>query len=171
MDNEWPWNILWSDEALFHLHGSVNCRIWATENPFQLQPLPLQSEKDIVWCGITAAFQVRLFFFEDATHAGPVTCTVTDKRYEVFLHNHVLPVLQEHHCVDRTIFMHDGSPPHIATPMQRLLSAHFEDDWIISCHFPTTWLPRSPDLNSCNFWLLGYLNNAVYCWQIENLAT
>ncbi|GBL92848.1 hypothetical protein AVEN_4549-1 [Araneus ventricosus] len=39
VDNSWPWNILWADEAHFHLQGSVNtqkCRIWARENPFQM---------------------------------------------------------------------------------------------------------------------------------------
>ncbi|GBN27936.1 hypothetical protein AVEN_216322-1 [Araneus ventricosus] len=37
VDNAWPWNILWTDEAHFYLQGSVNtqnCRIWAKENPF-----------------------------------------------------------------------------------------------------------------------------------------
>ncbi|GFV06662.1 uncharacterized protein TNCV_2949841 [Trichonephila clavipes] len=36
VDPEWPWNILWTDEAHFHLDGSVNthnCRIWETDNP------------------------------------------------------------------------------------------------------------------------------------------
>ncbi|GBM00545.1 hypothetical protein AVEN_77355-1 [Araneus ventricosus] len=38
LDNEWPWKILWTDEAYFHLTGYVNtqnCRIWATENPLE----------------------------------------------------------------------------------------------------------------------------------------
>ncbi|GBL74467.1 hypothetical protein AVEN_235412-1 [Araneus ventricosus] len=41
--NAWPWNILWTDKAHFLLEGSVstqNCRIWARENPFRMQPLP-----------------------------------------------------------------------------------------------------------------------------------
>ncbi|GBM08491.1 hypothetical protein AVEN_136581-1 [Araneus ventricosus] len=43
VDNVWPWDILWTDKAHFHLQGSVNtqnCRIWAREYPFQMQPLP-----------------------------------------------------------------------------------------------------------------------------------
>ncbi|GFU55435.1 uncharacterized protein TNCV_2550231 [Trichonephila clavipes] len=34
VDPEWRWNILWTDEAHFHLDGSVNthnCRIWETD--------------------------------------------------------------------------------------------------------------------------------------------
>ncbi|GBM68019.1 hypothetical protein AVEN_75863-1 [Araneus ventricosus] len=48
VDNAWPRNILWTDEAHFHLQGSVNtqnCRIWARENSFQMQPLFLHSQK------------------------------------------------------------------------------------------------------------------------------
>ncbi|GBM74277.1 hypothetical protein AVEN_109096-1 [Araneus ventricosus] len=65
VDNAWPWNILWAGEAHFHLQGSVNtpnCRVWARENPFQMQPLPLHSQKVTVWCGFTVAFIVGPFF-------------------------------------------------------------------------------------------------------------
>ncbi|GFX67021.1 uncharacterized protein TNCV_4181461 [Trichonephila clavipes] len=39
-DPTWVFNILWTDEALFSLHGDVNnhnCRIWATSNPREYQ--------------------------------------------------------------------------------------------------------------------------------------
>ena len=35
LQDEWPWNILWSDEADFHLEDAVNmhnCRIWVSKN-------------------------------------------------------------------------------------------------------------------------------------------
>ncbi|GBO15961.1 hypothetical protein AVEN_123548-1 [Araneus ventricosus] len=76
VDNAWPWNILWTDKANFHLQGSVNtqnCRIWAREHPFQIQPLPLNSQKVTVWCGFTAAFMVGPFCFEEIGPSGPVT--------------------------------------------------------------------------------------------------
>ncbi|GBL90155.1 hypothetical protein AVEN_135491-1 [Araneus ventricosus] len=76
VDNAWLWNILWTDEAYFHLQGSVNtqnCRIWTRENPFQMQPLPLHSQKVTVWCGFTAAFIVSPFFFEEIGPSGHVT--------------------------------------------------------------------------------------------------
>ena len=37
VDNEWPWNILWSDEAHFTLDGAVNsqkCYICVRARPF-----------------------------------------------------------------------------------------------------------------------------------------
>ncbi|GBL82323.1 hypothetical protein AVEN_252486-1 [Araneus ventricosus] len=97
VDNAWPWNILWTDEAHFHLQGSVNtqnCRISARENPFQMQPLPLHSQKVTVWCGFTAAFIVGPFFFEEIGPSGSVTCTVNGTHYESLLLNQLIPALQ-----------------------------------------------------------------------------
>ncbi|GBL89158.1 hypothetical protein AVEN_255278-1 [Araneus ventricosus] len=94
VDNAWPWNILWTDEAHFYLQGSVNtqnCRIWARENPFQMQPLPLHSQNVTVWYGFTAAFIIGPFFFEDIGPSGPVTCTVNGTRYEFLLRNQLIP--------------------------------------------------------------------------------
>ncbi|GBL88979.1 hypothetical protein AVEN_255144-1 [Araneus ventricosus] len=164
VDNAWPWNTLWTDEAHFYLQGSVNtqnCRIWARNNPFQMQPLTLHSQKVTVWCGFAAAFILCLFFFEEIGPSGPVTCTVDGKRYESLLRNQLIPALQQRGCVDSTIFMQDGAPPHIATPVKQLLNLHFGNDRTISCHFPTAWPPRLPVLNPCDFWLWGYLKDVV----------
>ncbi|GFX36820.1 uncharacterized protein TNCV_3999821 [Trichonephila clavipes] len=48
VDPEWPWNILWTDKAHFHLEGSVNthnCRIWETDNPHSTLQVPQHSPK------------------------------------------------------------------------------------------------------------------------------
>ena len=89
---------------------------------------------------------------------------------ECLLRGHVIPAFQQLGCVDGIIFMQDDAPPHIATPVKQLLSAQFGDDRIISRHFSTTWPPRSPDLNPCDFCLWGYLKNVVYSGRIQNLA-
>ncbi|GFT27336.1 uncharacterized protein TNCV_3425641 [Trichonephila clavipes] len=52
VDPEWPWNILWTDEAHFHLDGLVNthnCRIWETDNPHATLRVTLHSPKVTVW--------------------------------------------------------------------------------------------------------------------------
>ena len=44
--------VLWSDEAYFHVDGTVytrNCFIWAEENPHKFITKPLHSEKVCVW--------------------------------------------------------------------------------------------------------------------------
>lgn len=46
VDAAWLWNILWIDEAHFHLNGTVNnqnCRIRSNENPHVIQQVPLHS--------------------------------------------------------------------------------------------------------------------------------
>ncbi|GBM40167.1 hypothetical protein AVEN_100574-1 [Araneus ventricosus] len=82
----------------------------ARENPFQMQPLSLHSQKVTVWCGVTAAFIVG--------PSGPVACTVNGTRYESLLRNQLIPALHKRGCVDSTMFMQDGAPQHIATPVK-----------------------------------------------------
>ncbi|GBM66169.1 hypothetical protein AVEN_68294-1 [Araneus ventricosus] len=149
VNNAWPWNILWTVEAHFHLQCSVNtqnCSIWAREKPFQTQPLPLNSQKVTVWCGFTAAFIVVPLIFEQIGPSGPVTCAVNGARYEFLLRNQLIAALQLRGFVDSTIFMQDGAPPHIATPVKELLNLHLGNDRIISRHFLTARPPRSSDL-------------------------
>ena len=48
VDKECLWKILWTEEAHFHLTGYVNthnCQIWATENTFETQSVPLHPAK------------------------------------------------------------------------------------------------------------------------------
>ncbi|GBL90752.1 hypothetical protein AVEN_215499-1 [Araneus ventricosus] len=150
--------------------NTQNCTIWARENPFQMQPLPLHSRKITMWSGFTTAFIVGAFFFEEIRPAGPVTCAINGTRYESFLRNQFIPALQQRGRVDSTIFMEYGAPPHIATPLKQLLNLNFGNDRIISRHFPTACQPLLPDLNPCDFWLWGYLNAAVYGHPIATLA-
>ncbi|GFX61687.1 uncharacterized protein TNCV_2591301 [Trichonephila clavipes] len=66
-DPTWVFNILWTDEALFSLHGDINnhnWRIWATSNPREYTQKPLHSPKVTAWCGFTGSFIIGPFFFE-----------------------------------------------------------------------------------------------------------
>ncbi|GFV39803.1 DUF4817 domain-containing protein [Trichonephila clavipes] len=90
VDPEWPWDILWTDEAHFHLDGSVNthnCRIWDSDNPHSTLHPPLHSPKVKVWCGLSASFILGPYFFEKLGAGGPVTCYITGQRYASLLRN------------------------------------------------------------------------------------
>lgn len=174
VDDAWPWHILWSDEAHFHLNGGINthnCRIWAATNPHACLQKPLHSPKVTVWCGFTASFIIGPYFYEESRQSGPVTCSVNADRYAAMLRNFVVPQLQQRGCLDSTTFMQDGAPPHIGRQVQRLLREHFSDSRIISRAFPTAWPPRSPDLNPCDFWLWGFLKSVVYQGHVPDIAT
>ncbi|GFX12675.1 uncharacterized protein TNCV_3157961 [Trichonephila clavipes] len=173
VDTSWSWKIQCSDEAHFHLSGTINthnCRIWDTENPRTFQEIPLHSPKVTVWCGFTATFLLGPFFFEETTHNDPVTCTVTTRMYKNMLENFVAPQMLQHQCLDSITFMQDGAPPHIGLCEQQFLRQHFNNDRVISRAFPTAWPPRSPDLKPCDFWLWEYLKNLVYRGRLITLA-
>ncbi|GFU26239.1 uncharacterized protein TNCV_5106501 [Trichonephila clavipes] len=84
VDPEWPWNILWTDEANFHLDSSVNThnyRIWETDNPHSTLRVPLHSPKVTVWCEFSASFILGPYFFDELGAGGPVTCSITGQRH------------------------------------------------------------------------------------------
>ncbi|GFW55007.1 glutamate receptor [Trichonephila clavipes] len=80
VDPEWPWNILWTDEAHFHLDSSVNthnCRIFETDNPHSTLQVPLHLPKVTAWCGFFASFILGPYFFEELGTGGPERCSIT----------------------------------------------------------------------------------------------
>ncbi|GFT99002.1 uncharacterized protein TNCV_3793841 [Trichonephila clavipes] len=164
-DDDWLSNLLWTDEAHFMLRGSVNthnCRIWATENPRTVVETPLHDEKVTVWVGFATSTVIGLFFFKEMCDSGFVTTTVTGERYADMLQNRIIPSLADKHLLERTIFMQDGAPPHIARCVNDLLRRSFGDDRVLSRHFHHAWPPRSPNLSPCDYWLWGYLKSQVY---------
>ncbi|GFW15805.1 uncharacterized protein TNCV_3583031 [Trichonephila clavipes] len=164
-DDDWLSNLLWTDEAHFTLRESantLNCRIWATENPRTVVETPLHDEKVTVWVGFTTSTVIGPFFFEEMRDSGFVTATVTGERYSDMLQNRIIPSLADKHLLERTIFMQDGAPPHIARRVKDLLRRSFGDDRVLSRHFHHAWPPRSPDLSPCDYWLWGYLKSQVY---------
>lgn len=80
-------NILFSDEAHFHLNGHVNkqnCRYWAAENPRAKHQKPLHSPKVTVWAAISAHGIIGPYFFENQQGQ---SVTVNSDRYIAMLRN------------------------------------------------------------------------------------
>ncbi|GFW65794.1 DUF4817 domain-containing protein [Trichonephila clavipes] len=118
-DPTWVFNILWTDEAYFSLHGDVNnrnCRIWVTFNP-------------------------RPFFFETQCPVnGWITETVNAQRYLTLLWETVVPCLIQRGQISNVTFMQDGATSHTANPVKAFLIQTFGEDRIVSrcCRYP--WL-------------------------------
>ncbi|GFU61856.1 uncharacterized protein TNCV_375141 [Trichonephila clavipes] len=92
VDPEWPWNILWTDEAHFHLDGLVNthnCRIWETDNPHATLRVTLHSPKSN-GVGFPRLYSWPVFF-EELGAGGPVTCSITGQRYASLFRNKIIP--------------------------------------------------------------------------------
>ncbi|GFS75026.1 uncharacterized protein TNCV_1396791 [Trichonephila clavipes] len=141
VDPEWPWNILWTDEAHFHLDGSVNthnCRIWETDNPHSTLQVPLYSPKVTVWSGFSASFILGKYFFEEIGVGGPVTCYTTGQRNASLLRNKIIPDLQARQFLSRIIFMQDGAPPHIKLCVKDVLKRHFTEERVVNRQFSSS---------------------------------
>ena len=86
--------MLFSDEAHFHLCGTVNkqnFRYWVVDNPRELHERPLHSPRVTLWCAIVEIGVWGLHFFEEEG----VTVTVTSDRYCDMLQNFLRPKLDE----------------------------------------------------------------------------
>ncbi|GFX00260.1 transposable element tc3 transposase [Trichonephila clavipes] len=163
---------VWTDEEPFHLDGSVNthnCQIWESDNPHSTLQVPLHSPKVTVWCGFSTSFILGPYFFEEIGAGGPVTCYITGQRYASLLRNKIIPDLQAHQCFSRIIFLQDGIPPHITRCVKDVLKHHFTEERMISRQIRHLWPPRSPDLNTCDFWLWGHLKQLVSCDEPRTL--
>lgn len=159
--------ILFSDEANFHLDGSVNrhnCRYWSQDNPGWTFERPVQSPKVVVWGGLWKEGVVGPFFFDG---------NVTGQSYLTMLQQEFLPELESLHMQkEMCIFMHDGAPPHWCRTVRDWLDITFPQRWMGRGSPNMKWPPRSPDLTPCDFFLWGYVKDRVYkgtCNTVEEL--
>ncbi|XP_048484480.1 uncharacterized protein LOC125490157 [Plutella xylostella] len=155
-------NILFSDEAHFHLNGHVNkqnCRYWSTENPKAKHERPLHSPKVTVWAAISSKGIIGPYFFEDSRGR---TITVNSAEYVKMLREFLSPQLQEFDGYNsRTWFQQDGATCHTSNESLPVVKELFSKK-LISRRGDIPWPPRSPDLSPADFFLWGYLKQRVY---------
>jgi hypothetical protein len=155
-------NLLHSDEANFHLSGSVNrhnFRYWSDDNPHWVTEEPLHSPKVIVWAAVGVKRIIGPFFFDE---------TVNGERYLLMLQTQFWPQLDvEEREVMR--FMQDGAPPHWSRQVRNWLDEKLPTRWMGRGSANMPWPPRSPDLTMCDFFLWGYLKSVVYRKKLQNV--
>ena len=106
---DWPklfQNILWSNEAFFHISGFVsrhNCHYWAAHDP-EVRVEKMQNRPKVtVWCGMTATRVIGPI--SSAWHHECRSCLH-------MLEDYVWPIVSGWENIDELVFMHDGAPPH-----------------------------------------------------------
>lgn len=103
-------NIIFSDEAHFHLSGELNKqngRYYSEENPRVIVESGLHPKRCTAWVGLAAWGLIGPFFYEDDDGR---TATA---RYLDMLKDFVTEDLQHHRGHNRnTWFQQDGAPPH-----------------------------------------------------------
>ena len=147
--------IWFSDEAHFHLDGSVNrqnCRIWVTEPPNFVTTKSLNSRKCTAWCALSSHGIIRPYWFEDDDGNA---VTVNQENYRNVIKKFTACLLRRHFDLKKLWFQQDGAKPHTAVETRKLLSEKFEDSLIFLKAFHI-WAPHSPDLSPLDFFLWGY---------------
>ena len=137
-------NILWSDEAVFHIDGFVNrhnSHYWAEKDPLMTVEKEQGKSKVTVWCGMTSSAVVGPFFIRD---------TMNGERYLKTLSNNIFPVVTSWDNFQQLHFMQDGAPPHFATAVRSWLNENVPMRWI-GRRGPLEWPARSPDLTPLDF--------------------
>lgn len=144
-------HILWSDESMFYLNGTVsrhNDVWWGPVNPHNQLEVRNTQQSVMVWCGLTSENLVGPYFFEGGVGAAAY--------YEM-----LTALLWPFARYKRLTYQHDGAPAHYALDIRTWLDEKFPRRWI-GRRGPIEWPARSPDLTPCDFFLWGYLKEKVY---------
>ena len=124
-DPMFPQRILFSDEALFFVHGEVNKqnhRYWSDTNPnWRHDCKGMEGVKMMVWCGIWGTRIIGPYFIHG---------TLTGERYRVMLEEDVFPDLLNPDSDFPSFFQQDGAPPHYALCAHQWLDTQFPGCWI-----------------------------------------
>jgi hypothetical protein len=156
-------HIVWSDEAKFHVSGTVNRHnsvYWRSETPNVTVEYDNQSPGVMVWAGVSYHGPTGPFFFDG---------NVTGATYLELLENEVAPVLLARDDYEDLWWQQDGCPPHYAVQVRIWLDEWFPNMWF-GRRGPIEWPARSPDLTPADFFLWGHLKNQVYKHPIQNVA-
>jgi len=154
-----PNRLLMSDEAHFHLHGTVNkqnFRYWSAANPHELHQRPTYYPKVTVWCAVWSKGVTGPYFFEDEDRK---TITVTSQHYTEMINEFLSPNLPPNNGT--LWFQQDGATAHTAVISIAALRRLFPQR--VVSHFGD--VPRPPhllDLSAPDFFLWGYLKSKVY---------
>lgn len=168
-------NVLFSDEAHFHKHGSVNkqdFRYWCQENPRWYREAPLHSPRVTVWAAIGCRGIVGPIFFDE---------NLNGVNYLQMLQQQFLPAVEGKLNFFSLIsgdpdlvFMQDGAPPHWAVAVRNWLDENFALRWMgrgsPSSPAPFAWPPYSPDLTPCDFFLWGWIKSQVYTTPVASMV-
>ncbi|KAF6779841.1 hypothetical protein AHF37_00696 [Paragonimus kellicotti] len=142
-----PDDILFSDEAVFHLHGVVNHHNLMQHSSRKTQVAVddryQYNLKILVWYDIHNRTVVMPYFFDDSFNA---------QNYLKGFSEVLKPYMDSLPSVvrSRMFFQHDSILPHCAKVVRDWLNEHFPGRWI-GKNGKIDWPPRSFDLTSMTF--------------------
>jgi len=104
--------LVMSDEAHFHLHGTVNkqnFRYWSAANPHELHQRHTYDLKVTVWCAVWSRGVTGPYFFEDEDG---IAITVTSQLYTEMINEFLSPNLPSNNGI--LWFQQVGATAHTA---------------------------------------------------------
>ena len=159
-DKKFLENLVFSDEANFHVSGHVNLHnsfFYGQNNPNVIIPKCVNSPS----VGIFAA----------AGSSGIVSFrtyrrTINSEFFLEILEQDVWPYFRHRRNL---ILQLDGAPAHFGKIVRDFLNNKFCERWIGRGGSLADYPPRSPDLTVCDFFLWGFLRDKVYSHSIHNV--
>ena len=154
-----PNKLLMSDEAHFHLHGTVNkqnFQHWSAANPHELHQRPTYDPEVTIWCAVWSRGVIGHYFFEDEDGKA---ITVTLQHYTEMINEFLSANLPSNNGT--LWFQQDGATAHTAVISITALRCLFPQR-VIFRFSDVPWPPRLPDLTAPDFFLWGYLKSKVY---------
>ena len=161
--------LLMSNEAHFHLHGTVNkqnFQYWSAENPHELHQRSTYDPKVTTWCGVWSRGVIGPYFFKDEDGKA---ITVTLQHYTEMINEFLSPNLPPNNGT--LCFQQDGATAHTAVINIAALRRFFFPQRVISRFGEVPGPPRSPDLTAPDFFLWGCLKSKVYSNRPADLHT
>lgn len=165
VDPNFECKILFTDEANFSRNAIMNFHnnhIWALENPHEIVETHFQEQFSLnVWGGIIGDHLIGPVFLPGR---------LTGELYRYFLQHQLCLLLEDLPLILRNEmwYMHDGAPAHFSILAREYLNEVYQNKWI-GRDGPQLWPPRSPDLNSLDFFLWGHVKSLVYTTQVNTL--
>jgi hypothetical protein len=133
--------VMLTDEVYFHLNGYIH------------------SQKVTVWCRISQLGIIGPSFFENEREQA---VTINSKRYLGMLQEFLIAHLKENEVdTEKIWFQQDGATAHTTRVSIAFLHKIFHGS-VIFRYGDISWSPCSPDISSCNIFLLGYVKSKVY---------
>ena len=154
-----PNKLLMSDQAHFHLHGTVNkqsFQYWSAANPHELHQCPTCDPKVTEWCAVWSRGVIGPYFFEDEDGKA---ITVTSQWYTEMINEFLSPNLPPNNGTLQ--FQQDGAMAHTIVISIAALR-HLFPQRVIPHFGDVPWPPHLPDLTAPDFFLWGYLKSKMY---------
>lgn len=150
-------NIIFTNEVSITLHkapNKQNVRMWSEDNPREVYAARSRYPGRLkVWAGILNGNILGPVFIDD---------NLTETEYLELLVTHISEGVAQDDTSAELWWMRDGCPAHNWGPAKEFLHASFPNRVIGTNKESIAWLPQTPDVNPCDYFLWGYIQSDIY---------